>query len=95
MKTLPEILRDVKLLLDDGRAHVVIARGDHEPLDARSAAFQLRLRRYDDMLPSEYHCEAHSWLGAQWSIWREQVSWLGAASFDIRDVLATDWRILS
>ena len=89
MKTLPEILRDVKVLLDDrDREHVVIARGDHAPFDGSHATYQLRIR-HDD------RCEARSWLGAQWSSWREHCGWLGGGSFDTRDVLATDWRIVS
>lgn len=103
MKTLPEILRDALLLLDpaaglrsyDGRKSVVIARGQHEPLNGRSEAFQIRLRYEVDMDLSEYRCEARSWLGEQWASWREHRGWLGGAGFDIRDVLATDWRIAS
>lgn len=95
MKTLPEILRDAILLLDDGREYIVIARGHHEPLDGRSSAFQIRLRRDIDMGLTRYRCEERSWLGEQWSSWREQRGWLGGSSFDISDVLATDWRIIS
>lgn len=94
MKTLPEILRDALLLLDDGRENVVIARGhSHEPLNARSEAFQIRLRLDGDMGLSEYRCEVRSWLGEQWSSWRDQRGWLGGGSFDTSDVLAIDWRI--
>jgi len=104
MKTLPEILRDAILLLDEGREHVVIARGHaHEPLDGRSQAWQIRLRRDPlvDLLDqrnmglSEYRCETRGWLGEQWSSWHEQRGWLGGGSFDTSDVLATDWRIIS
>lgn len=96
MKTLPEILHDVQLLLlneDRERVAIVIGRGDHEPLDARSSAYQIRLWSY--MESSGYRCEARGWLGEQWSNWREQRGWLGGAGFDICDVLATDWRIVS
>ena len=96
MKTLPEVLRDVMILLDDPRVErVVIARGDHEPLDGRSSTFQIGLRHDVDMGLSEYRCEARSWLGKQWSTWREQRGWLGGGGFDVSDVLATDWRIIS
>ena len=97
MKTLPEILRDVMILLDDrAREHVVIARGQqHEPLDGRSSAYQIRLRHDVDMGLSEYRCEARSWLGEQWSTWRDQRGWLGGGGFDVSDVLATDWRIIA
>lgn len=96
MKTLPEILHDAMLLLDGGRESVVIARGQrHEPLDGRSEAFQIRLRHNVDMGLSTYRCEARSWLGEQWSSWREQGHRLGGGSFDIDDVLATDWRSAS
>lgn len=93
MKTLPEILRDVILLLDDGHESVVIVRGDNAPLDGYSSAFQLKLHHEVDL--SAYRCEARSWLGEQWSIWKEWRGWLGGASFDIDDVLATDWRIVA
>lgn len=109
MKTLPEILRDALLLLDLDRERereVVIARGQRlESLNGQalrlllSDAFQLRLwhdtddRGYTGL--SQYRCEARSWLGEQWSIWREPHGWLGGGGFDIRDVLATDWRIVS
>ena len=96
MKTLPEILRDAMLLLDEGRESVVIARGSqHEPLDGRSKAFQIRVRCNVDMGLFQYSCEARSWLGGQWSSWSVHHGWLGGAGFDIRDVLATDWRISS
>ena len=146
MKTLLEIIRDAMLLLDEGRESVVIARGQqHEPLDGRSEAFQIRLRcsevdtrlskvsivrqgqltglaggfpgreitfiGNDDItlspedaasvaanrfaMPTNYSCEARSWLGGQWSSWSVHHGWLGGAGFDIRDVLATDWRISS
>ena len=96
MKTLPEILRDVMILLDDRtREYVVIERGHHEPLDGRSSAFQIRLWNAVDMGLSEDRCEARSWLGAQWSSWRDYCGWLGGGSFDTSDVLATDWRIVS
>ena len=96
MKTLPAILRDAMLLLDDGRENVVITRG-HPPehLDGRKEAFQIRLRHDIDMDLSEYRCEVRSWLGEQWSSWRDQRGWLGGGSFDTSDVLATDWRISS
>lgn len=89
MKTLPEILRDAKTLLSEGRESVVIARGNHEPLDGRSSAYQIRLRSY------RYPCETRSWLGENWSTWCARSGWLGGSAFDIDDVLATDWRILS
>lgn len=107
MKTLPEILRDAMLLLtldEDRESVVVIARGQYlKSLDGqalrllRSEAFQMRLW-YDqgdsaDNYMGHYRREARSWLGAQWSIWREHRGWLGGAGFDIDDVLATDWRI--
>jgi hypothetical protein len=103
-KTLPEILRDAMLLLDDGREDIVIARGQQlEALDGqalrllRSKAFQIRLWHdtRDDPSQSQYRCEARTWLGAQWSSWSAQCGWLGGAGFDIHDVLATDWRIAS
>ena len=96
MKTLPEILRDAMCLLDEGRESVVIARGQqHEPLDARSEAFQLRLRHDIDIGLPEYRCEARLWLSGQWSSWQDHRGWLGGGSFDTSDVLATDWRISS
>jgi hypothetical protein len=98
MKTLPAILRDAIDLLDNDHERVVIARGEqHEPLDDRSHAFQMRLRRDVDMdlNLSTYRCETRSWLGEQWSSWREQGHRLGGGSFDIDAVLATDWRIVS
>ena len=92
--TLIEVLHEALPQLAAGHESVVIARGQqHEPLDAGNEAFQFRLR--PDMhaaLPP--WCEARSWLGGQWSVWRERRGWLGGAGFDIRDVLATDWRIL-
>ena len=106
MKTLPEILRDAMLLLDavyDAREDVVIARG--QQLEAfegqalrllRSEAFQIRLWHDQgdsaDNYMGCYRCESRSWLGAQWSSWREH---RGGVGFDIDDVLATDWRISS
>jgi hypothetical protein len=96
MKTLPEVLRDAMILLDDSaRAYVVIERGHHEPLDGRSSTFQIRLGHDLDMGLSEYRCEARSWLGEQWSNWRAHRGWLGGGGFDTSDVLATDWRITS
>lgn len=107
MKSLPEILRDAMLLLDDrdsDREDVVIARGqqlasfDGQALRLLSSkAFQIRLRHdtRDDPDQSQYRCESRTWLGAEWSSWSEQCGWLGGAGFDIRDVLATDWRIVS
>ena len=93
MKALPEILHDVRILLSDPRVlWVEIERGDHEPLDARSSAFQFRLYLDANM---KVLCRARSWLGGQWGIWREHRGWLGGGSFDVRDVLATDWRIIS
>ena len=95
MKTLPEILRDAMVLLDD-RERVVIARGQvGQPPDGRSAAYQLRLRHDVDMGLSAYRCEARSWLGGQWSDWREHRGWLGNGGFDVDDVLAMDWRIIA
>jgi len=96
--TLPKILRDAMLLLGDGRERVVIARGHaHEPLDGRCEAFQIRLQRADDATGYAMvcMCEARSWLGEEWSRWRGHCGWLGGAGFDMADVLATDWRILS
>lgn len=107
MKTLPEILRDVMLLLAldaDRESVVVIVRGQClKSLDGqalrllRSEAFQIRLwHDQDDSADNymgHYRCEARSWLGAQWSSWREQLP--RGAAFDIDDVLATDWRISS
>lgn len=95
MKTLPEALRDVMLLLGEGRDTVVITRGNHEPLDGCSAVFQIRIRHDGATGMSAYRCEGRSWLGGQWSNWDEQRGWLGRAAFDIRDVLSTDWRIIS
>lgn len=96
MKTLPEVLRDAVVLLTEGHDRVVIARGDQtEPLDGRSSAFQARIRRDVDTYVTTYRCETRSWLGEQWSSWTERRGWLGGASFDIADVLATDWRICS
>ena len=110
MKTLPEILRDAMLLLardpDDRESVVVIARGQClKSLDGqalrllRSEAFQIRLwHDQDDTAENymgHYRCEARSWLGAQWSSWREHRGLSRSASFDIDDVLATDWRISS
>lgn len=96
MKTLPAILHDVMILLADPCVeYVVIARGDHEPLDGRSKTFQIRLRPGVDTGPSGYLCETRSWLGEQWAIWRPHRGWLGSGGFDIRDVLAIDWRIIS
>jgi hypothetical protein len=93
VKTLPDILRDAMILLaDDDRENVVIARGHTlDLLDVRSQAFQLRLQRDDHGYVGETRC----WLGAQWSNWHVRQGWLGGAGFDIRDVLATDWRISS
>lgn len=91
--TLIEVLREALLMLDAGREHVVIVRGQaHDPLDARSEAFQVRLYNLSGAPP---YCETRSWLGAQWSAWRERLGWLGGAAFDSHDVLATDWRILA
>jgi hypothetical protein len=101
MKALPEILRDAIILLNEKRAYreryglkdvdqrVVIGRGDSGPLNGRTYdAFQIRLCLEG---PVEYKCESRVWEGAQWSKWREY----GGAAFNIRDVLATDWRIVS
>jgi len=91
VKTLPDVLHEAMRLIDDHHESVVIERGQsHEPLDGRSEAFQLRLDRGS----SQYTCEMRSWLGARWSSWREHHGWLGGPGFDIRDVLADDWRIL-
>lgn len=101
MKTLPEILRDVIAINEEAHAParngrvIVIARGDHEPLDGRSSAFQLQVRHDVDMGLDEYRCVARSWLGEEWSIWREHRGWLGGGGFDVSDVLATDWRIIA
>jgi hypothetical protein len=96
VKTLPDILRDAMLLLGDGRENVVIARGHaHEPLDGRSSAFQIRLLASTSFGLIKYRCESRSWLGEQWSNWRVHHGWLGGASFDLDDVLATGWRIAS
>ena len=95
MKTLPEILRDAKILLDTSD-RVVIARGEHTPTDGRSCAYRIRLRHDVEMVGlSAYRCETSGWLGEAWSSWTERRGWLGGASFDIDDVLATDWRIAS
>jgi hypothetical protein len=95
MKTLPEILRDAFLLLDEGHEWVVIERGDHEPLDGRSSAWQLRLRYERDMGLTRCCCSTRGWLGEQWSSWQDRRGWLGGGSFDTSDVLATDWRIIA
>lgn len=95
MKTLPDILRDAMLLLDDGRDGVVIARGHEEPLTPRLSAFQIRLQVSSSFGFPKYRCQSRSWLGEQWSTWRVHHGWLGGASFDLADVLATDWRIIS
>jgi hypothetical protein len=90
-----DVLREALLLLAAGIDRVVIARGQAlEPLDGRSQAFQWRLRH--DAAGSAFPAgEARSWLGGQWSDWTERVGWLGGAGFDVCDVLATDWRILT
>lgn len=95
MKALPAILNDVMILLTDphvARARVTITRGDHEPLDERCSTFQLRLSLDDER---DLLCEARSWLGGQWSSWHKNQGWLGGGGFDVRDVLATDWRIIA
>jgi hypothetical protein len=97
--TLIEVLHEVLPRLIAGQEQIVIARGDaHEPLDGGNQAFQFRLRRnqIDDHYTwhGDPRCETRSWLGGQWSEWRERYGWLGGPGFDIRDVLATDWRIL-
>ena len=94
MKTLPEVLREAIALLDTSRARVIIERGNLEPLDARSEAFQICLQKFRYWSEPEYKSEARSWLGEQWGPWRPYDGWLGGAGFDLRDVLATDWRIL-
>lgn len=92
MKTLHEILHDAMILLGDPRVlHVEIARGDHEPLDGYSSAYQIRLHR--DVY--RIRCETRAWLGGQWDRWREYRGWLGGGGVDIADVLATDWRIIA
>jgi hypothetical protein len=125
MNTLPEILRDVMLLLDGKREYVVIARGPEqvETLGGRGSAFQIRFRlgdgpwyadnafraraslgllfTEDDSEQSKItketkiRSESRSWLGGEWSKWREHCGWLGGPGFDIGDVIATDWRIIS
>jgi hypothetical protein len=100
VKTLPEILHDVMILLADRPEpveRIVIARGDHEPLDERCSAFQIRLRPsvWSHDVDMGLLCEARSWLGEQWDSWREHRSLLGGGGFDVSDVLATDWRIIS
>lgn len=99
MKTLPDILHEVKTLLDTRACdHVVIARGGHEPRGPTCDAFQIRIRpdgRDVALVLSECRCEVRAWLGEQWSRWREQRGWLGGGGVDISDVLATDWRIVS
>jgi hypothetical protein len=95
MKALPAILHDVMILFADSCiASVVIARGDHEPLDERCSAYQIRLRP-PMHVGMGLLCEARSWLGGQWDKWREHRGPLGGGGFDIEDVLATDWRIIS
>jgi len=105
VKTLPEILRDAMLLLelDNDRENVVIARGQQlkafegQPLRLlQCEAFQIRLwlERSDSADTDLYRCEVRAWVGG-WSSWKEHRSWRDGASFDIHDVLATDWRIVS
>jgi len=94
VKSLPDILADALILLGD-REHVVIARGDHEPLDGRNSAYQIRLRREHNWGLTTYCCETRGWLGESWSNWCDRRGWLGGAAFDIVDVLATDWRIIA
>lgn len=102
MKTLPDILRDAMLLLDtksdDAKRNVgvLIARGHQEPLEVRSQAFQITL--FVETLEGARTCigsKSRGWLGAQWSSWHEHRGWLGGASFDLADVLAADWRIVT
>jgi len=100
VKTLPAILHDVMILFAERPEpieRIVIARGDHEPLDARCAAYQSRLRPsvWSDDGDRGLLCEARSWLGGQWDKWREYRGPLGGGCFDVKDVLATDWRIIS
>jgi len=101
MKTLTEVLRDALILLgDEARDHVVIARGHQdEPLGPRSQAFQIRLHRDHDYVWGAarpvHRCETRRWLIEEWSSWSESRGWLGGAGFDIDDVLATDWRVVS
>ena len=98
MKGFPEIIRDAMILLDQGVERVVIARGDSEnPLQARHSAFQFRLRRVTGLPARLNLCagESRSWLGEQWSDWRERIGWLGGLGVDLDDVLASDWRIVS
>jgi hypothetical protein len=90
--TLHDALNNVRILLDSCKS-VVIARGHDEPFDGRSSAFQIRFLPLTADIFGCW-CETRSWLGGQWSSWREQRGWLGGAGFDIRDVLATDWRVL-
>jgi len=86
--TLPEILHGALRLLNEGAQRVVIVRGDdHDRLDGRSRAYQVRLR-YDDGV----RCESRAWLGEQWSSWREEGGQFSEGSFDVADVLAVDWR---
>jgi hypothetical protein len=93
VKSLPEILRDAVVLLDGGREYVVIARGDHAPIDIRSHAWQIRLRVDREL--SFYRCETRGWLGEEWSSWSNRCGRFSSAAFDLDDVLATDWRISS
>ena len=102
MKTLSEIVRDAILLLDavnetrgsEAAVCVVIARGHHAPIDASASAYQIRLRRDVDRAGVVfYRGETRSWLGRQWASWQNRQGWLGNASFDVADLLATDWRI--
>ncbi len=106
VKTLPEILRDAILLLefDIDRENVVIARGQQlEAFEGQALrllqceAFQIRLwRETSDSADTDlFRSEARMWFSGGWSAWKKCHSWRDGASFDISDVLATDWRIAS
>ena len=89
--TLFDIIRHAQVFLNTGSKYVVIARGQTDDLGPGSQAYQIRLHREGPYIL----CDARGWLGEQWSDWRDRRGWLGSAGFDIDDVLATDWRILS
>jgi hypothetical protein len=81
---LHEVLRHLELRpLTD----VTIERGDDTTKpDGRSEIRQLRFGLDETVLTYEYRW----WMGEQWARWLTA----GGISFELRDVLATDWRIL-
>lgn len=92
------------LELDTDREDVVIARGqqfgDHEGpplliLLCKDSQIRLWIRRKDSTDTDLYRCEPRTWLCGGWSPWREHRSGRDGASFNIHDVLATDWRFVS